>query len=96
MQNANASYQLTQLIGKVSLAPGVSVHDWLAESHLRSATRAACEAGSKAVHAVFQPVPGMLRLAPAPAGGALAVALSMYALTNFRKRATVTSNSSSW
>jgi hypothetical protein len=44
MQNANASYQLTQFIAFVSFAPAASVH-WDVELHFTFATSALASAG---------------------------------------------------
>ena len=82
-----------QFIGRLSLAPGVSVHDPLVALHFTAATSAAVFAARFVFQAASQPpwpaMPLSVR-APAPVDGGFACT-PMPALTNCRNRPTVTS-----
>ena len=97
MQNANASYQLAQVMGRPSFVPGTSVHvggSLVPSLHARSRRNDAWSAGKNAFQLASHPLFGTRGCAPAPAGGADDARL-MYAPTKARKRPTVTSYLSS-
>src|SRR5262249_50617966 len=96
MQKANASYQLMQFIGLASFGPGSRVqspsplHDDFGMRLSRSVRSSEMLTGSLLFHCTDQPVPEMCACLPAPSEGG-----PLYALTNWRKRPTVTSYLSS-
>jgi hypothetical protein len=93
MQNANAAYQLTQLIGSQSGTPGAQVRN--VASHRRPASSAAAVGANELVQLVLQPLPLTFGFAPAFDAGLPAASQASYALTKFRKRPVVTSYLSS-
>jgi hypothetical protein len=88
MQNAYASYQSMQFIGRLSPLPAMSVHVWRVASHFTNVVSSAALAGRLAFHAMSQPGSlALLGFLPAPA----AVIVCEYAATNFRNLPTVIS-----
>src|ERR1041384_2969132 len=94
MQNAIASYQVMQFIGRCSLAAGVSVHVWKVGSHLIAAASATVFAARFAFQATSQPLAGIFTCAPSPGSGGNAC-VPLPAFTNARNRPTDTSYLSS-
>src|ERR1041384_2042840 len=91
MQNAIASNQVMQLIGRFSVAPAVSVHVlYVATSHFNAATNAALSGTRFTFHAALQPLPVTPACRPEPSVGGIAC-VPIPASTNLRNRPTVTS-----
>src|SRR5580765_6537428 len=72
MQNAIASYQLTQFCGLFSLSPAASVHVWYFGSHLTLDRSVAISLDSFVFQVLSQPLFGSLGCAPVASAGAFA------------------------